>query len=93
METFELNSIIFLEDNDIQSVMDGMNHTAKFTENKGFAIIVNKNGACVGVVTDGDLRNYLVKNGSFKTPVAQVVNKEFISVSINEDTNSILRKF
>lgn len=93
METFDLNSIIYSEEHDIQSVMNGMNHTAKFTENKGFAIIVNKYGACVGVVTDGDLRNFLVKNESFKTPVAQVVNKEFISVSTNEDTNSILRKF
>ena len=75
MKSFDLNSIIFTEHTLAHDILIGMNKTAHHTENKGFAIIVNEKNACVGVVTDGDLRNYLSQNSDLYIPISKTIPK------------------
>lgn len=93
MKSFDLNSIIFTEHTLAHDILIGMNKTAHHTENKGFAIIVNEKNACVGVVTDGDLRNYLSQNSDLYIPISEILNKNFVYAHPDEETNTILRKF
>ena len=57
-----LNKIIYKSSATIEDILLGFNHTAILTENKGFAIIVDHNKKCLGVVTEGDIRRKLLKN-------------------------------
>lgn len=48
---------------------------------RGFVICIDNNQACVGVLTDGDVRRYLINLVDVQTqevPVSKVMNKEFI---------------
>ena len=58
----ELNRIIFQKKASIRSVLKRFDETAVQTEGKGFAIIVDKNQQCIGVVSEGDIRSGLIKN-------------------------------
>lgn len=93
MKFFDLNSIIFNEKTIAHDILVAMNRTAHYTENKGFAIIVNEKRECVGVVTDGDIRNYLSTNNNLQIPISNILNKNFVYAHPDEETNTILRKF
>ncbi len=93
MESFDLNSIIFNEKTIAKTILIAMNETVVYTENKGFSIIVNDENQCIGVVTDGDIRHFLAKNGNLNIPISKILNKNFVYVHPNESTNEILRKF
>ena len=63
---FELNvqkTFLFLLAIFIIKVLSIFNETAVFTEKKGFGVVVNKNDKCIGVITEGDIRRYLITGG------------------------------
>lgn len=46
----------------------------------GFALVVDKYGALVGVCTDRDLRNFLAKKARLPKTILEVANKEFFAL-------------
>lgn len=55
-------------------------------------LVVNENQQLVGVVTDGDLRRYLLKHGSMDATVNQVMNKHPKVALITEGRDQMLTK-
>lgn len=49
----------------------------------GFALVCDGR-RLLGIVTDGDIRRYLLGNGSLKETIANIANKEFYYVNENE---------
>lgn len=51
-------------------------------------IVINNNGEFKGIVTDGDIRRYLLKDGDLDTLISSVIKKES-TVSLTEDENEL----
>ena len=47
----------------------------------GFAVIEDNLGKVIGVVTDSDIRRYILEKNSLPSSIADVVNVNFISIS------------
>jgi D-glycero-alpha-D-manno-heptose-7-phosphate kinase len=88
-----LNRIIFQKEATLKEVLERFNKTAILTEGKGFAIITDKNGKCVGVVSDGDIRRKLLKGISIDSPVKTAMNRNFTFVPDRENSHRVLRQF
>ena len=89
----ELNRIIFQKKTSIRSVLKRFDETAVQTEGKGFAIIVDKNQKCIGVVSEGDIRSGLIKNLSIDSEILLVMNTNYLFVSDQDSSHQILRQF
>lgn len=92
MESRLLDKIQFKLKQPIREVMAGFNEMA-FHTRIGFGIVVDEDGHCVGVVTDGDIRRRIVNGLSLETPVEEVVNREFVFVRPDHSDHQILRIF
>lgn len=88
-----LDKIIFNQNIPIKELLKGFNETAIFTEKSGFAIIVNDEGKCLGVVTDGDIRRKLLENVSLETSVEKILTRDFTFVYQGDKPHKILRQF
>tara|TARA_B110000037_G_C17128138_1_gene509432 strand:+ start:4809 stop:6191 length:1383 start_codon:yes stop_codon:yes gene_type:complete len=89
MKTF-LSNIIFQPSTSIKKVLSLLNITAPFTGGKGFGIIVDKHGKCIGTISDGDIRRSL-NNYKISDPIKKIYNKKFIYINEGERPNKILR--
>ena len=89
----ELNRIIFQKKTSIRSVLKRFDETAVQTEGKGFAIIVDKNQKCIGVVSEGDIRSGIIKNLSIDSEILLVMNTNYLFVSDQDSSHQILRQF
>ena len=76
-----LDRIIFNRDASVKEVLKRFNETIIHTEKRGFAIITDKNGKCIGVVSDGDIRRKLLEGISIDVTVEAVLNREFLFVN------------
>ena len=88
-----LKKIIFNKDTSLKDILERFNETAIYTENKGFAIITDKNGKCVGVVSDGDIRRKLIQGISLESPAETALNSKFTFVTDKENSHKVLRQF
>ena len=88
-----LDKIIFNQDVTIKEVLKRFNETIVYTEKRGFAIITDKNGKCIGVISDGDIRRKLLDGISIDLTVETVLNKEFLFVNDTDSSHKILRQF
>lgn len=88
-----LNKIILNKKKTIRDILKNFNTNAKLTDGKGFAIIVDDQGKICGVLTDGDLRNLIVKNKSLEQPVENFLKNDYVFVRENENLHQIIRKF
>jgi len=88
-----LDKIIFNQNVPIKDVLKGFNETALYTEHSGFSIIVNNEGKCIGVVTDGDIRRKLLEKVSLETSVEKVLNRDFTFVYQYDSAHKILHQF
>ena len=88
-----LDRITFHQDSSVKDVLKSFNQTIIYTENKGFAIITNKNGKCIGVVSDGDIRRKILEGISIDSPIKAVLNREFIFANETDGSHTILRQF
>ena len=43
-------------------------------------LLKNKKNVLKGVLTDGDIRRFIMKDGSMDLPVSEIANKKFIKV-------------
>ena len=88
-----LNRIIFQKEATLKEVLERFNETAIHTENSGFGIITDKDGRCIGVVSDGDIRRKLIEDISIDVSIKVAMNKEFSFVTNEDNSHKILRQF
>ena len=88
-----LNRIIFQKEATLKEVLERFNETAIHTENSGFGIITDKDGRCIGVVSDGDIRRKLIEDISIDVSIKVAMNKEFSFVTKEDNSHKILRQF
>lgn len=55
---------------------------------KKILFIVNNNNQLIGALTDGDVRRWILKNGSFNEPVSKIMNRNPIFLNINNKENA-----
>lgn len=85
-----LTSIVFQSNTSIKKVLSLLNITAPLTGGKGFGVIVDKSGKCIGTISDGDIRRSL-NNHKITDSIEKVYNKKFIYINEGERSNKILR--
>lgn len=88
-----LDRIVFHQDATVRDVLERFNETAIYTEKSGFAIITDKEGKCLGVVTDVDIRGKMLKGVSINAPIQTVLNRDFGFVTNTDSSHKILRQF
>ena len=93
MKSNDLSKIIYSDQTKIRCVLEGYENTAILTDQKGFALIVNKKNQCIATLSEGDIRNFLVNGGSLDSKVSKVMNRKFIFGTPNETPHQILRYF
>jgi len=93
MQFKNLNEIIFKENTLVKDVLEQFNKTAIFTEQHGFGIVIDNQGICVGVISDGDIRRKLLTGLTIDSPVSKALNTEYRFVFEGESSHSILRLF
>jgi len=59
---------------------------------RGICIVV-KSKKLVGILTDGDIRRFLLKNNDLKSKVHQAMNKNYLSLNINSPPELIRKSF
>ena len=87
-----LKKICFKKNQTIYEVSEIFNETAKFTDGKGFGVILDKFKKCIGVITDGDIRRNF-KKINFNNEIYKICNKDFFYATINDTQLRILRIF
>ena len=80
MKFEKLKEILFHYNDPIKKVLKVFNKTAAITENKGFGIVVDDNEKCVGVISDGDIRNKIVLGLDIDSPLKEAMNKNYVFV-------------
>ena len=88
-----LDRIIFHQNSTLKEVLERFNETAILTEKIGFAIIADKDGKCIGVVSDGDIRRKLLEGISMDSPIETAMNRDFSFVTDKDSSYKILRQF
>lgn len=88
-----LDKIKFQTEQTIREVLESFSETALYTEGGGFGVIVDKQGICCGVITDGDIRRQIVKGICLDTPIGKIMNTEFIFSNPGDSPHRILRLF
>ena len=88
-----LDQIRFHVSQTVREVMEKFNETAIYTQGKGFGVVEDENNCCVGIVTDGDIRNHLIKGGLIDAQITEVMNREFVYSYPEDSPHKILRLF
>jgi hypothetical protein len=55
----------------------------------GILLICGSERRLLGVVTDGDVRRYLLRNHSLDVPISRIMNQNFISLQENEEHTAL----
>ena len=56
MKLLNKNQVILKDNLSIRDAIKFFNKNAKYTNYKGFGVLINKRGKCLATVTDGDLK-------------------------------------
>jgi UDP-N-acetyl-D-mannosaminuronic acid dehydrogenase len=83
---------IVREDDSVSDLLIAMSRLTKSGRPSGFALVVNHGSETVGVVTDGDLRKFLIRNNSMPTSIKQVLNRDFLYLEDQSNTEELLKK-
>lgn len=84
---YNLNKFIVSIESSIKETLQLINENGK-----GIAFVTN-NKKLVGVVTDGDLRRYFLKNGSINSSIKEAMNENYISLNVNSRDLIIKKNF
>lgn len=68
---------------EVMSVIDG-NHS-------GAAFVANDREKIVGVVTDGDIRRFLIKNSDMTAPIKKCMNPSFVYAGVEKSREYVLK--
>lgn len=88
-----LQELSFRETATIRDVMVGFSRYAYYTQSIGFGLVVDFEGRCIGVVTDGDIRRRLAEGWSVDTHAAEVMTRDFVFAGADDSSHRILRLF
>ena len=88
-----IKEIQFQKNESVREVMRKMNDLAIHTEGRGFGVVVDENGSCVGVVTDGDIRRKLTDGVLIDESIEKAVNIDFVFATTDDSPHQILRLF
>lgn len=88
-----IKKISFSEKAIIKSILDSFGKNQHLTGRRGFALILNKKKQCVGTLSDGDVRRYLLKGGSINDSAKLAMNSFFKYIDSLDSRNIVLRKF
>ncbi|EHI61350.1 sugar phosphate nucleotidyltransferase [Hungatella hathewayi] len=74
------------------SVIDAMK---QIDQNANGIVYICSNMKLIGVLTDGDIRRYILKNGDLKCPVSEIGNKDpkYLTLEEENKANTIMRKY
>ena len=56
----------------------------------GTICVVDNDSVLTGVLTDGDIRRFLLSRGNLETKIVEVMNKSFTSLPVESDNEKIL---
>ncbi len=76
-----------------------VNHTLldawKIINNNGknIVFVVDNNNRLQGILTDGDIRNFLLKYHDFNIDVSKIMNKNFVAANTNSSTSDLMPLF
>lgn len=59
---------------------------------QGICFVVDRKGTLVGTLTDGDIRRSFLRGRTLASPIADVMQRKFISLSVNSPTEVIQKK-
>ena len=76
-----LSKIKLNENLTIRDTLKIFNKFSPFTDGKGYGLIVNGSSQCIGVLTDGDVRRSLLKDGNLKKKIKNIKKKKFYSLT------------
>ena len=93
MQFKHLKKIIYNENTSLKDVLENIGQWAEYTGNKGFGIIINNDGKCTGVITDGDVRRKLLEGFDLNDFVKNIMNKDFTYVNKDDNYHHVLRQF
>ena len=88
-----IKKIIYKSDDKISKVLKTFGLYSQITNNRSFALLINKNNQCIATITDGDIRRYLSKGGKLNDPIIRSGNKNFHYLDINSTLNKKIREF
>jgi len=83
-----IKNIVCTVDSDIFSAWKNINENGK-----GIIFVVDYSNKIKGLLTDGDIRRYLLNGGNLKTNVIDILSSDFVFAFENEDPTQILRRF
>lgn len=86
---YDLSNVLISENMPIIKSMKQMD-----VASKKILIVTNDIQRIIGVITDGDVRRWILKNGDLDSPVTNIMNKNPIVVKIGEEnkTLSLMKK-
>ena len=79
----QIVDFILKEDDDLNSLLSCLSKKVFVNRQSGFALVSDSNGKLTGVVTDADIRKFLLINKRMPSEVGEVANRNFISVTEN----------
>lgn len=81
----ELKDIIISKNNNLREALELLDKNGS-----GTLFVVNDLNKLIGVLTDGDVRRFLLKDVNLKVKVEVLMNREFTSLSIDTDNAKII---
>jgi len=84
----DLKNFIINKKDNIIAAWKKTDKNAKYT-----VFVVDDNKKLVGVLTDGDIRRYLLKTGNLNTCVENIMNKKFTYANIKDSKSKLTKKF
>jgi CBS-domain-containing membrane protein len=78
-KTFRLEQIMISADLSVSRALQQLDKAGE-----GILVICSKDGHIEGLLTDGDVRRYLLGNQSLNVPVSKLMNKNFVSLREEE---------
>ena len=67
------------------------NAMININKNKTGSVFITKNKSILGIVTDGDIRRYLIKNKKLDAKIENLMNKKFVSIDSFETRENIFK--
>ena len=78
----QIASLIVNQDDSVEQLFKVMARVVTPRLGSGYAIITDRKGEIVGVVTDADLRKFYTKNGRIPASIKELAHINFISVQV-----------
>ncbi len=79
-------------DKPVSELLAVMSRLTKSRRPSGFAVVVDEYQHVIGVVSDGDLRKFLVVNSRMPNRIDEVVNRNFVSIENQSGAENLLNE-